>query len=144
MHGYFQNLTLSWDGGRWSTSHPGCLPPGKSPSTDSTGAGVCLRASLDRSLISCSPPPLQGFETRTVQPIASRYTDQAMPAQSLKWCRQLGKIWSECGNTKMNMKNESVYVELYLRIFIHIKCHKQYRLLILTSKNLKNAMHNIG
>jgi len=48
------------------------LLPGKGPGTHFTGSWVSFRAGLDgRTKIS---PPL-GFDSRTVQPVASRYTN---------------------------------------------------------------------
>jgi hypothetical protein len=55
---------------------PAALPLGQRPSTHCTGGWVGPRASLDRCEKSCLPP---GFDPQTVQPIASRYTDNAIP-----------------------------------------------------------------
>jgi hypothetical protein len=53
------------------------LPPGKRPGTHCIGGLVGPRAGLDGCGKSRPPP---GFDPRTVQPVASRYTDYAIPA----------------------------------------------------------------
>jgi hypothetical protein len=53
---------------------PVALPPGKRPGTHCVGGWVDPRAGLD-GCEKISPPP--GFDPRTVQPVASRYTDYA-------------------------------------------------------------------
>ena len=58
-------------GGGWSTPRPGCFTPGKDllPIVWASGRfGQVRKTSL----------PL-GFDPRTVQPVASRYTDYAIP-----------------------------------------------------------------
>ena len=73
------SLTSSLDEGGWSTSHPGRSTPRKDR-THCTGGWVGPRAGLGR----CGkhfPPP--GFDPRTVQPVASRYTDWTIPAHTL-------------------------------------------------------------
>jgi hypothetical protein len=71
------SLTSALDGDEWSTPRPGRFTPGKE-----------TRHPLYRRLggpqgwsgrvLKISPPP--GFDPRTVQPVASRYTDRAIPA----------------------------------------------------------------
>ena len=56
---------------------PAALPPGKISVTHCTGGWVGLRAGLH----GC------GFDPRTVQPVASRYTDCAIPAHDID-CRK--------------------------------------------------------
>ena len=56
------------------------------PSTHRTGGWVGPRAGLDGCGKSRPPP---GFDPRTIQPVASRYTDWAIPALELK------KGWSK-------------------------------------------------
>jgi hypothetical protein len=56
---------------------PAALPPGKRPGTHCLGGWVGPRTGLDGCEKSRPPP---GFGPRTVQPIASRYTDCAIPA----------------------------------------------------------------
>ena len=53
---------------------PAALYPRERPSTHCTGDWVGPRAGLDRCGKSLPPP---GFDLRTVQPVASRYTDWA-------------------------------------------------------------------
>jgi len=53
---------------------PGALYPRERPGTYCTGGWVGPRTGLDRCG-KISPPP--GFDPRTVQPVASRYTDCA-------------------------------------------------------------------
>ena len=55
--------------------------PAERPDTHCTGGWVGPRAGLDRCGKSC---PLPGFDPRTVQPVASRYTDYAtQPTQKV-------------------------------------------------------------
>jgi len=51
---------------------PAALPPGKRPGTHCIGGWVGSSADLDGCGKSRPPP---GFDLRTVQPVASRYTD---------------------------------------------------------------------
>jgi hypothetical protein len=56
---------------------PAVLPPGNRPVTHCIGGWVGPRAGLD----GCEKShPSPGFNPRTVQPVASRYTDYAIPA----------------------------------------------------------------
>ena len=54
---------------------PAVLPPGKSASTHYTGVGRCEGVWKRENLL--TPP---GFKPRIVQPVASRFTDKAIPA----------------------------------------------------------------
>ena len=67
-------MTAALEGGEWSASRPGCSLPRERPGTHCTGGWLDLRAGLD-GVQKISPPP--GFDPRTVQPVASRYTDYA-------------------------------------------------------------------
>jgi hypothetical protein len=58
--------------GEGSASRPGRSLPRESPGTHCTGSWVGPKASLDRCRKS---RPLPGFDLRTVQPVASRYTN---------------------------------------------------------------------
>ena len=58
------------------------LPPRKRPSTHCRGGWVGPRAGLDRCGKSLPPP---GSDPRTVQPVASRYTDLAIPAHTVDY-----------------------------------------------------------
>ena len=60
----------------WQRHAPAALYPGKRSGTQGTGVWVDLRNEETRK-ISCHPP---GFESQTIQPLASRYTDNAVPA----------------------------------------------------------------
>ena len=60
---------LDWIGGR-KRHASAALPPGKH-GTHCTGGWVSPRSDLDGRKIS----PLRGFYPRTVQPVASRFTD---------------------------------------------------------------------
>ena len=69
----FFNLGARW--GRWSTSRPGRFTPQKDPVSIVQEAGWAPGSVQKIS-------PLPGFDPRTVQPVASRYTDGAIPAHS--------------------------------------------------------------
>jgi hypothetical protein len=70
-------MTSALDEGGWIASRPGRLYPRERAGTHCTGGWVGLRAGMDRC--GKSRPP-QGFDPRTFQPVASRYTDWAVPA----------------------------------------------------------------
>ena len=63
------------DGGGWSTPRPGCFTPGKE-----TWYPLCRRLGGPQGrsgrVRKISHPP--AFDPRTVQPVASRYTDYAI------------------------------------------------------------------
>ena len=64
--------TSALDEGGWSTPRSGRFTPVERPGTHCIGGWVGLRAGLD----GCGKSrPLLGFDPRTVQPVASRYTD---------------------------------------------------------------------
>jgi hypothetical protein len=65
---------MGLEGGEWSPSRPGrFLPPGKTqyPFYKRLGAPQVRSGQVQKI------PPTPGFEPRTIQPIASRYTDYA-------------------------------------------------------------------
>ena len=64
-------------GGGGPAPRPGRITSGERPGTNCTGGWVGPRPGLDRRR-KYNPPP--GFDPRTVQPVASRYTDWAIPA----------------------------------------------------------------
>ena len=65
--------TSALDAGGCSTPRPGRFtPPRERPGTHFIGGWVGPRAGLDGCEKSRLPP---GFDSRTVQPVASRYTD---------------------------------------------------------------------
>jgi len=70
----FLNLGARWGG--WSTPRPGRSNPGKEPVHILQEAGG--PQSRSEQVRKISPPP--GFDPRTVQPVASRYTDWAITA----------------------------------------------------------------
>jgi hypothetical protein len=77
------SLTLALDEGGWSTPRPGRFTPGKE-------TRYPLYRRLDGSQgrfgrVRKTSPPL-GFDPRTVQPVASRYTDYAIPAHFNRTC----------------------------------------------------------
>jgi hypothetical protein len=64
-----------WVGGQLHA--PAALPSGNRHGTHCIGGWVCPRAGLD----GCEKSrPLPEFDPRTIQPVASRYTDYAIPA----------------------------------------------------------------
>ena len=67
-------MTPALEGGEESASRPGRSLPRERPGTRCTGDWVGPRAALDRCGKSRPPP---GFDPRTFQPVASRYTDYA-------------------------------------------------------------------
>ena len=65
------SLTLALDEDAWSTPRPGRFTPGRDPYPSYRRlGGPHGRSGQVRNI---SPPP--GFDPRTVQPVASRYTD---------------------------------------------------------------------
>ena len=65
-------LTSALDWGEWSTPPPGGSAPRERPGIHCTGGWVGPRAGLD----GCGKfRPSPGFDPRTVQLVASRYTD---------------------------------------------------------------------
>ena len=61
---------------------PAALPPRKGPSIYFIGSWVGSRAGLD---VCGKSRPLPAFDPRTVQPVANRYTDYAIPPNT-KYC----------------------------------------------------------
>jgi hypothetical protein len=75
-------LTSALVGGEWSTSHPGRFTPEeRAPGTHWIGCWVDLRAGLDdlekRKFLTLRD---SNSDPSVVQPVASRYTDYAIPA----------------------------------------------------------------
>ena len=64
--------TSALDGGWWSAARPGRFTPREGPGTHCIGSRKGPRAGLDGYGKSRLSP---GFDPRTVQPVASRYTD---------------------------------------------------------------------
>ena len=69
------SLTSALDGCGWSTPRLGRFTPRKDPVPTVRVGGPHSRSGRVRKI---SPP--KGFDSRTVQPVASRYTDCAIPA----------------------------------------------------------------
>ena len=67
-------MTTTLEGSEGSRHAPAARYPWERPGTHCTGGWVGPRAGLDRCGKSRPPP---GFDPRTVQPVASRYTDYA-------------------------------------------------------------------
>jgi hypothetical protein len=71
------SLTLALDGGGWPAPRPDHFTPGKE-----TRYPLYRRLGgpqgWSRPVLKISPPP--GFNPWTIQPVASRYTDYAIPA----------------------------------------------------------------
>jgi hypothetical protein len=75
-------MTTALEGVRGQRHAPAALYPRERPGTHCIGGLVGPRAGLDRCGKSRPPP---GFDRRTVQPVASRYTDYAnLPTDDLK------------------------------------------------------------
>ena len=73
-------LTSSLNVGRWSTPSPGLFTPGKDTVLIVLGGWVGTRVGLN----GCGKISLhQGFESRTVQPVASPYTDWTIPVHEI-------------------------------------------------------------
>jgi hypothetical protein len=95
-------MTSALDGGGWSTSRPGRLYPWERPGTHFTGGWLGPRVGLDMCG-KISPPP--GFDPRTFQPVASRYTDYAIPAHKTYRKAYLSFYL----NTTKNARNSDLY-----------------------------------
>ena len=72
-------LTSALDVGRWSTPHPAALPPGKTryPLYRRLGGPQGRSGRVRKTR------PSPGFDPRTVQPVAIRYTGWAIAALSI-------------------------------------------------------------
>ena len=75
---------------------PAALPPGERPGTHCICGWVGTTAGLDGCGKSRPPP---GIDPRSAQPVTSRYTDWAIPAQAL-------------GNTINNLENSMLHLNL--------------------------------
>jgi len=74
------SLISALDGGCVANATPRSLNPWERPSRHCTGGWVGPRAGVD-SCVKSRPPP--GFDPRTVQPVARRYSDWVIPAHVL-------------------------------------------------------------
>jgi hypothetical protein len=78
------SLTSALDSNGWSTPRPGCfISGGKKAGTHYTGRWMGLSSGLD--VYGKSRPPL-GFDPRKVQPIASRWSNCAIPVHKGTRC----------------------------------------------------------
>ena len=84
-YSYTLSSTSVLDGVGGQSHTPTTLPPGKGPGTHCTGGLVGPRVGLDRCG-TISPPTR--FDSRTVQPVASRYTVFAI---TCRWSRGKGE-----------------------------------------------------
>ena len=75
MYSSTLSLTSALDG--WSTPRPGRFTPGKDPVPIVLEAGGAA-GPVWTGAENIAPPP--GFDPRTVQPVACRYTEWAIPA----------------------------------------------------------------
>ena len=85
-------MTTALEGGEGSASRPGrSLPPGKTryPLYRRLGGPQGWSGEVQK----ISPPP--GFDSRTVQPVASRYTDYAWPTEPYRTIREIGRELEE-------------------------------------------------
>ena len=88
---------------------PAALPPRERPGTHCIGGCVGPRAGLYGCRKSHPPP---GFDTRTFQPIGSRYTDWAIPALYLN-IYILGANWKSQGSAPNN------HSTVHFRVQVH-------------------------
>jgi hypothetical protein len=77
------SLTSALDASGWLTPRPGRFTPANKPGTNCIG-GWRLGGPQGRSGRKRKITPQPGFDPLTVQPVASRYTDRAIPAH---WMR---------------------------------------------------------
>jgi hypothetical protein len=78
---------------------PAVLPPGKSAGTHCTGVGRCEGVWKRENLL--TPP---GFKPRIVQPVASRFTDEAIPA------------------THTHTHTQTIYIYIYIYVYSQCVC----------------------
>ena len=81
MYSSTLSLTSALNEGRWSTPRPGLFTRGKENRYLFYSRLCGLQAQSER-VREISPPPRPGFDPRTVQPVANRYTDWAIPAHT--------------------------------------------------------------
>ena len=80
MYSSILSLTSMLDGDRWLMPRPGPFTPGNNAVRIVLVAGWAPRAGLDGR--EEFRPPL-GFDPRTVQPVACRFTDYAIPTHNI-------------------------------------------------------------
>ena len=93
------SLTLALDGMGGQRHAPAALPPGKRPDIHFVGSWVGSSSGLDGCGKSRPPP---GFDPRTIQPVASRYPDWAIPAH-----RHVlySVVWWVAGRSELGVMN---------------------------------------
>ena len=84
MYSFILSLTSALDGVGGQRHAPSALPPGKTryPLYRRLGGPQGRRKRMRK----ISPPP--GFDPRTVQPVATRYTDRAIPAHNVNYTKR--------------------------------------------------------
>jgi hypothetical protein len=87
------------------------------PGTHYIGGWVGLRASLDRCGKSRRPP---GFDSRNVPPVASRYTDYAIPAHT-----SVGKSLNSCSVQVCDKQNKVPNVAME-RLSLWLFCRPKF------------------
>ena len=102
-----------WRGGGGSAPGPGRFTPGKDPIPIYRKLG----GPQGRSVRKISPPP--GFDLRTVQPVASRYTDWAIPAATY-WLEHININFLICFAKDNSLPRLSKYFRYNLHICIHV------------------------
>ena len=103
-------MTTALERGEGSASRPGRSLPREKPGNHCTGGCVGPRAGLDRCGKSRPPP---GFDPRTVQSVASRYTDSA--TRTTRFTRYLhyleqgpvGSLWVK--NIRIQSNNQILF-----------------------------------
>ena len=123
MYSSSLSSTSALDGVGGQHHAPAALPPGKTryPLYRRLG-GPQGRSGRVRKI---SPPP--GFDPRTVQPVASRYTDWAIPGSiiiiTIIFLQWVFKDWRRM--CQMLPSKYLVHVGLYIHIKIYTKCTNQ-------------------
>ena len=119
-------MTTTLEGGEGSASRPGCsLPPGKTryPLYRRLG-GPQGRSGQVRKI---SPPP--GFDPRSVQPVASRYTNYAIRPTTVslvkvKLCNALLLMALVCTYVYLQLYNISY--EIWIFNFVYLSGHSVF------------------
>jgi hypothetical protein len=72
-------------------------------------------------------PPPKGFDPRTVQPVASRYTDWAIPAHIELWAK-LNWCGTEANNRSRRIRQRSFSLDRNLKCLAHLTKYQVIRL----------------
>jgi hypothetical protein len=108
--------------------HPlAALPPGNRPGTHCIGRWIGPRAGLD-DCEKYHPPP--GFDPRTVQLVASRYTDSTKPTQYSNSFPELTSRWEDIGTDITGVVYSS-----YIQSGAEVAWHSVYNVLHLVSRD---------